>query len=57
MYRYGVFLNIFNTSPDSFLYVGDLPSDIMAARAVGVQAAGIERREVARRKLATLNPD
>lgn len=51
------FLHNHNTLAQEFLYVGDLPSDVKAAHAVGVQAAGIERREAARRKLGALNPE
>lgn len=46
-----------NLPKDNLLYVGDLPSDITAARNVGIHAAGIERRESARVRLAILQPD
>jgi phosphoglycolate phosphatase len=42
---------------EEVIYVGDLPSDIAAAKAVGVISAGIERREAARKRLAALSPD
>jgi HAD superfamily hydrolase (TIGR01549 family) len=51
------FLKILNSPLNEILYVGDLASDITAAQAVGVKSAGIERREEAREKLGTLNPD
>jgi phosphoglycolate phosphatase/pyrophosphatase PpaX len=50
-------IGLFNVPLDEILYVGDLPSDITAAHAVGIQAGGIERREVARQKLAALHPE
>jgi phosphoglycolate phosphatase-like HAD superfamily hydrolase len=51
------FIEIFDLKPDELLYVGDLPSDIEAAKKAHVQSAGIERREEALKKLAQLNPD
>lgn len=51
------FLKILNVSLDEILYVGDLASDITSAQLVGIQSAGIERREEARKKLGTLNPN
>ena len=51
------FIEIFNLPTNEILYVGDLPSDISAARFVSIKAAGIERREAARNRLALLNPD
>ncbi len=51
------FLEVLKVSPEEMMYVGDLPSDILAARANNIRAAGIERREIARKRLAALNPD
>lgn len=51
------FLSAFNLPLDEILYVGDLPSDIKAAKTVGVKSAGMERREKAREKLSLLKPD
>ncbi|MFT5037209.1 MAG: phosphoglycolate phosphatase-like HAD superfamily hydrolase [Candidatus Azotimanducaceae bacterium] len=42
---------------ETVLYVGDLPTDISAAQSVGIQSAGIQRREKARLRLAKMNPD
>jgi HAD superfamily hydrolase (TIGR01509 family) len=39
------------------LYVGDLPSDVIAARTAGTKAAGIQRREGARERLIKEKPD
>lgn len=50
-------VNEFGLDKTSVMYVGDLPSDINAARAVDVLAAGIDRREKGRARLATLKPD
>ncbi len=50
-------IEFFGLPLEEILYVGDLPSDITAAHAMGVQAGGIERREVARQKLGKLNPE
>lgn len=47
----------FGLNKTNVLYVGDLPSDINAARAVGVLSAGIERREKGRARLAELEPN
>ena len=51
------FLKVLNVSPSELVYVGDLASDIIAAKKVKVKSAGIERREEARKKLALLKPD
>lgn len=39
------------------LYVGDLPSDIAAARTAGVLASGVERKESRRKRLLDAAPD
>ena len=39
------------------LFVGDLPSDIVAAKSAGTRSAGINRQEVGRERLARENPD
>lgn len=51
------FLRVLNISSSELLYVGDLASDITAAKKIGVKSAGIERREEALKKLSSLNPD
>lgn len=51
------FIELLHIAPNELLYVGDLPSDITAAKIVNVQSAGIERRSEALKKLALLNPD
>lgn len=43
--------------PSEVLYVGDLSSDIVAARETGTRSAGIQRREKARERLMNENPD
>lgn len=50
-------VNEFGLDKTSVVYVGDLPSDIQAGRAVGILTAGIERREKGRARLAELKPD
>ena len=50
-------VSILGLPKESILYVGDLPSDIIAARKAGILAAGIERREVARKRLEAEKPD
>ncbi len=47
----------FGLMKSDVVYVGDLPSDINAARSVGVLVAGIERREQGRKRLAEFKPD
>lgn len=51
------FIKILDIPLDKILYVGDISTDITSAQAVGIKSAGIERREEARKKLATFNPD
>lgn len=50
-------IKIHNLSLDETLYVGDISTDIISAKEVGIKSAGIERREEARKKLGALNPD
>ena len=55
--KLGNFVKILNVPLDEILYVGDISTDITSAQTVGVKSAGIERRENALKRLATLNPD
>jgi len=48
---------LFGVSPDTIFYVGDLPSDVLAAKAVGVSSVGIWRREQAKQRLLDQPPD
>ena len=50
-------LNTLGASQGETLYVGDLSSDITAARTAGILAAGIDRKESGRKHLAIFNPD
>ncbi|GEM_PF-6898834 len=43
--------------PEHVLFVGDLPSDIAAAKQVGVVSVGINRDEAGRKRLAAEHPD
>jgi len=43
--------------PGRVVFVGDLPSDIVAAKSAGTRSAGINRQEVGRERLARENPD
>ena len=47
----------FGVAPAELLFVGDLPSDIQAAKKAGVKSAGISRDEAGRARLKAENPD
>ncbi len=47
----------FGITPNELLFVGDLPSDIQAAKKAGVKSAGISRGESGMVRLKAENPD
>lgn len=48
---------VFGCDKKNLLYVGDLPSDVQAAKAVGMKSAGIAQSEAAMARLGKENPD
>ena len=47
----------FGLAPNELLFVGDLPSDITAAKKVGAKSAGISRHESGKARLKAEKPD
>ncbi|MEK7107475.1 MAG: HAD-IA family hydrolase [Patescibacteria group bacterium] len=47
----------FGIAPAELLFVGDLPSDITAAKKVGVKSAAIARHETGKARLKAMKPD
>lgn len=52
-----IIASLLNIPLDEILYVGDLPSDVLAAKKVGILSAGVEKRAKNKERLSKENPD